>query len=199
MPHPLLPTPLLTPVLPCVGPCCFQSHLRAPRCVPWHVVMGHSCSSNQCCAVCYVLCCVLCAVMCGDVQSAAVPGETLCGICAIAFRKDGLALAAYSRISGFVYIWTMHPAWLTRMSNAGASRSPFSSLLSAAVPSTAAASVQLQPLRVMAAPAAAPPPPAELAAGPADLTFALTWAADGRTLELRHDSRLLGSMPVQCP
>lgn len=146
-----------------------------------------------------VMCAVLCAVMCGDVQSAAVPGETLCGICAIAFRKDGLALAAYSRISGFVYIWTMHPAWLTRMSNAGASRSPFSSLLSAAVPSTAAASVQLQPLRVMAAPAAAPPPPAELAAGPADLTFALTWAADGRTLELRHDSRLLGSMPVQCP
>eukprot|EP00892_Ulva_mutabilis_P007952 jgi/Ulvmu1/5529/UM023_0065.1 len=126
-------------------------------------------------------------------------GETLCGICAIAFRRDGLALAAYSRISGFVYIWTMHPAWLTRMSNPSATRSPFSALLGAATPSSAAAaSAQLQPLRVLAAPAAAPPA-GELAAGPIALSFALAWAADGRTLELRHESRLLGSMPVQCP
>lgn len=134
-------------------------------------------------------------------QTGNTPGETLSGICAIAFRRDGLALAAYSRLSGFLYIWTLHPAWLTRMSSPATTRSPFSALLGGAAPAAAtAAPVQLQPLRVMAAPAAAAmPPPADLAAGPADLSFSLVWAADGRTLELRHDGHLMGSTPVQCP
>lgn len=134
-------------------------------------------------------------------QTGSACGETLSGVCAIAFRRDGLALAAYSRLSGFLYIWTLHPAWLARMSNPAAPRSPFSALLGGGGgAAAAAATVQLQPLRVMAAPTGAPmPPPGELAAGPADLSFALAWAADGRSLELRHDGRMQGAVPVQCP
>jgi hypothetical protein len=39
----------------------------------------------------------------------------VCGMAAIAFRRDGLALAAFSHLSSYVYVW-LQPAWAARMS-----------------------------------------------------------------------------------
>ena len=73
----------------------------------------------------------------------------MCGMAAIAFRRDGLALAAFSRISGYVYVWTLQPAWAARMS-ANQPSSGLSTLLGGGY--HASHVTHLQPFRVMAAP-----------------------------------------------
>lgn len=55
----------------------------------------------------------------------------MCGMAAIAFRRDGMALAAFSHLSGYVYVWTLQPAWAARMSASGTT-SAFASLLGTA-------------------------------------------------------------------
>jgi hypothetical protein len=129
-------------------------------------------------------------------------GGAVGGICVIAFRKDGLALAAYSRISGFVYVWTLQPAWAARMSPPAPPKHPLSPLsILGGMPATPSVT-QLEPLRVMAA----PPVGEGIGDGAArhsvatmDLNFELTWGGDGRSIVLKHEGRMLGSMAVQCP
>jgi hypothetical protein len=141
-----------------------------------------------------------------NVQGQEADSKVLCGLNVIAFRKDGLALAAYSRISGYVYIWTLQPAWASRMSVPGPPKSTFQKVLSAGAPHHSTP-VLLEPFRVMAAPAVpqpvfAPDPKNGSKPPSSDLSFSLVWDADGRELTLKRDGQTLGIMTggtVQCP
>ena len=120
---------------------------------------------------------------------------TRCGMCAIAFRADGLALAAYSRLSGYVYVWTLQPAWQARMSvSAAPKQHPPSIFPIGHTPAAAPRAAHLGPFRVVAA-----PPVATGAGEGPDTAFALCWAGNGGAVELWRHGVMLGSIPVQCP
>jgi hypothetical protein len=140
------------------------------------------------------------------VQGQEADSKVLCGLSAIACRKDGLALAAFSRISGYVYIWTLQPAWASRMSVPGPPKSALQKVLSAGSPSHSAP-LFLEPFRVMHVPQVPPPviapePSNTSKPPPADLSFSLAWDADGRTLTLTRDAHVVATLTggaVQCP
>jgi hypothetical protein len=120
-------------------------------------------------------------------------------MCALAFRRDGLALAAYSRLSGYVYVWTLQPAWVARMSSGTPPKLPVSSFLGGASAAAPARVVQLGPFRVVAAPPVVTGGVGADGVLPLDLSFTLEWAAEGGAVVLKHDRHTLGSIPVQCP
>jgi hypothetical protein len=110
-----------------------------------------------------------------------------------------MAVAAYSRVSSHVYVWTLQPAWEARMSASVSAppRSHIASLLSGA--SHGPRFAQLEPYRVMAAPTVALAPATGAARLSRGMTFSLDWPANSSTISLRQDGRAIGAMPVQCP
>jgi hypothetical protein len=131
-------------------------------------------------------------------------GGTRSGMCAIAFRRDGRALAAYSNLSGFVYVWTLQPAWAIRLSVTAPQKHALAGLLGAPPPPRVA---YLAPFRVVSAPAgmsdAAPLQRRKSIGGSsavvADLAHSLEWEGDGSAIVLKYEGRSLGSIAVQCP
>jgi hypothetical protein len=129
-------------------------------------------------------------------------------MCALGFRRDGLAVAAYSRLSNYVYVWTLQPAWAARMSAAPPARSALSALLAGGAPASPPRPAHLAPFRVMSAPpldtaaAAAvdgPSPPPAASGNAGELAYALEWADGGDAVVLKCEGRVLGSIAVQCP
>jgi hypothetical protein len=111
-----------------------------------------------------------------------------------------MAVAAYSRLSGYVYVWTLQPEWQSRMSAIlplRASQSIFP-VVPASGRGNSSRPVRLSPFRVVAAPAA-DWEGSGAGAGCSAKRFSLVWAPQGGTIELRLSGTLVGSIPVQCP
>lgn len=128
--------------------------------------------------------------------------EALCGMNAITFRPDGMAVAAYSRLSGYVYVWTLQLEWQSRMSTASPLRGshslfPVGTPRATAGQSLLSRAVQLSPFRVVAAPA---PERGgiEVGGGLSPDRYRLVWSPRGG-IELHLYGTVLGSIPIHCP